>query len=111
MFTMKTDKMDPSGIAYKLFVPLTAAGADLTGYNSVEAAADVEALRLALGVEQWNLLGGSYGTRWALTLEGDAPIPQTLADQWATATSAPSVDWWRTNEGRRVRCDWCEPYP
>jgi len=27
MFTMKTDKLDPSGIAYKLFVPVTAAGA------------------------------------------------------------------------------------
>lgn len=28
MFTMKTDKLDPTGIPYKLFVPLSAAGAN-----------------------------------------------------------------------------------
>jgi hypothetical protein len=28
MFTFKTDKLDPDGIPYKLFVPLTAAGAN-----------------------------------------------------------------------------------
>ena len=28
MFTMKTDKLDPTGIPYKLFVPLAAAGAN-----------------------------------------------------------------------------------
>lgn len=27
MFTMKTDKLDPDGVPYKLFVPVTAAGA------------------------------------------------------------------------------------
>ncbi|GAB4514980.1 MAG: hypothetical protein OHK0046_17830 [Anaerolineae bacterium] len=52
---------------------LTAAGADLTGYNSIEAAADVEALRVALGLDEWNVLGGSYGTRWALTVARNYP--------------------------------------
>ena len=28
MFTMKTDKLDPNGVPYKLFVPVTAAGAN-----------------------------------------------------------------------------------
>jgi hypothetical protein len=28
MFTMRTDKMDNAGIAYKLFVPVGAAGAN-----------------------------------------------------------------------------------
>lgn len=44
-----------------------AAGVDLEAYNSVENAADLEDLRVALGVSQWNLLGASYGTRLALT--------------------------------------------
>lgn len=47
-------------------------------------------------------------SRWALTLEGRVPVPQTLCDAWATAVSAPSVEWWRTQGGRRVRCDWEE---
>lgn len=46
---------------------LRAQGIDLTAYNTVENAADLEDLRRALGVPQWHLLGGSYGTRLALT--------------------------------------------
>ena len=34
---------------------LLAQGVDLTAYNSVESAADLEDLRLLLGYEQWNL--------------------------------------------------------
>ena len=40
----------------------TAAGVDLSGYNTIENARDVHALRLALGIEQWNVWGISYGT-------------------------------------------------
>ena len=40
----------------------SAAGADLTGYNTIENARDVKALRRALGFEEWNLWGISYGT-------------------------------------------------
>ena len=39
-----------------------AAGVDLSGYNTIENARDVRALRLALGIEQWNVWGISYGT-------------------------------------------------
>ncbi len=42
-----------------------AAGADLTEYHSVNSAHDAEAIRLALGIEQWDLFGISYGTRLA----------------------------------------------
>lgn len=42
---------------------LTTAGAEVTSYNSVEISHDVEDLRQALGYEQWNLRGHSYGTR------------------------------------------------
>lgn len=52
---------------------LLAEGVDLTAYNSSENAADVEALRLALGYDQINLYGISYGTRLALTVMRDQP--------------------------------------
>jgi pimeloyl-ACP methyl ester carboxylesterase len=41
---------------------LVAAGTDLSGYNSVEIAADMADLRIALGYDSWNLYGVSYGT-------------------------------------------------
>ena len=40
----------------------TAAGVDLTGYSTIENARDVKALRRALGFEQWNVWGISYGS-------------------------------------------------
>ena len=43
-------------------------GVDLSQYNSVRIASDMEALRKALGVKQWNLWADSYGSRLALTV-------------------------------------------
>ncbi len=40
----------------------SAAGVDLTAYNTIENARDVKALRVALGYEQWNVWGISYGS-------------------------------------------------
>ena len=48
-------------------------GANLAAYNSAASAADLDDLRRALGYEQWNLLGVSYGTRLALTTMRDFP--------------------------------------
>lgn len=48
-------------------------GIHLAAYNSAESAADVNDLRLALGYEQVNLYGISYGTRLALTVMRDHP--------------------------------------
>lgn len=39
-----------------------AAGVDLNGYNTIENARDVKALRRALGYKQWNVWGISYGS-------------------------------------------------
>jgi pimeloyl-ACP methyl ester carboxylesterase len=39
-----------------------AAGVDLRGYNTMENARDVKALRRALGFEKWNMWGISYGS-------------------------------------------------
>lgn len=41
-------------------------GVDLSGYNTRESAADLEALRVALGAKKLNLWGISYGTHLAL---------------------------------------------
>ncbi len=46
---------------------LTTQGVDLGAYNSAESAADINDLRIALGIKEWNLYGISYGTRLALT--------------------------------------------
>jgi pimeloyl-ACP methyl ester carboxylesterase len=48
-------------------------GANLSAYDSLENAADVEALRLALGYNQINLYGVSYGTLLALHVVRDFP--------------------------------------
>lgn len=45
---------------------LIAQGIDLSQYNSARIAGDMEALRGALGVRQWNLWGISYGARVAV---------------------------------------------
>ncbi len=52
---------------------LVADGVDLTAYNSAENAADVADLRQALGYDEWNLYGISYGTRLAQTIVRDYP--------------------------------------
>lgn len=52
---------------------LAGEGHNLEAYNTVENAADVNDLRLALGYEQVNLYGTSYGTRLALTIMRDHP--------------------------------------
>jgi pimeloyl-ACP methyl ester carboxylesterase len=40
-------------------------GVDLTAFSTPESAADLADLRVALGYDEWNLLGVSYGTRLA----------------------------------------------
>lgn len=46
---------------------------DLDNFDSVTNAADIDRIREALGYEQWNLFGISYGTRLALTVMRDYP--------------------------------------
>jgi pimeloyl-ACP methyl ester carboxylesterase len=47
---------------------LLAAGVDLGGLTTVQSAADVDALRAALGYQRMSLIGGSYGSHLALAL-------------------------------------------
>jgi pimeloyl-ACP methyl ester carboxylesterase len=52
---------------------LMAEGIDLSQYNSKRSGQDIEALRKALGVKQWNLWGISYGSRLAFSVARDFP--------------------------------------
>ena len=52
---------------------LVKSGADLSGYDSVQSAADIEDLRLVLGYPQWNLYGVSYSARLMLNVMRDHP--------------------------------------
>ncbi|NKB90468.1 MAG: alpha/beta fold hydrolase [Acidobacteria bacterium] len=47
---------------------------DLDAYSSAESAADIDAIRDALGVQQVTLWGVSYGTQLALTIWSSSPI-------------------------------------
>ncbi len=69
---------------------LVAEGIDLAQYNSQENAADVADLRVALGIDEWNLLGISYGTRLAETIMRDHPegVRSVILD----STYTPDVD-------------------
>ncbi|WP_257456010.1 alpha/beta hydrolase [Archangium lipolyticum] len=48
-------------------------GIDVTAYNTQESAEDVEAIRLALGLQHINLRGSAYGSRLALEVLRRAP--------------------------------------
>lgn len=58
---------------------LTSEGIDLGAYTTNENAADVESLRVALGIDRWGLYGISYGTRLALEVMRDYPAGVTSA--------------------------------
>jgi pimeloyl-ACP methyl ester carboxylesterase len=74
---------------------MLAEGVDLGAYTSAMAARDLAALRVALGYDEWNLYGPSYGSRLALITMRDAPeglrsvilastIPPNAAEQALT---------------------------
>ena len=48
-------------------------GVDFTAYSAGAVVGDAEQLRRALGIERWDLLGISYGTRVALAYQSLAP--------------------------------------
>lgn len=69
---------------------LAAAGADLAAYNTTESAADVADLRVAMGIERWNVYGVSYGSDLALQVLRDHPegIRSVIVD----AVLPPQID-------------------
>ncbi|MCU0499842.1 MAG: alpha/beta hydrolase [Anaerolineae bacterium] len=70
---------------------LTSRGIDLSAYNTVQNAADVEDLRIALGYDEWNLYGISYGTLLALNVLRD--YPEHVRSAVLMSVVPPQVNW------------------
>jgi pimeloyl-ACP methyl ester carboxylesterase len=71
---------DPGAAAERLYAGITACGGrladegyNLNAFNTLQNAADVDAIRAALGYEQVNLLGVSYGSELAQRVMEDYP--------------------------------------
>jgi len=75
---------------------LAATGVDLTAYNSTENAADIADLKVALGIDRWNLYGVSYGSKLALIVLRDHPqgIRSVVLDSVSPPTSNIVEKWW-----------------
>ena len=71
---------------------LISEGVNLQAYNSAENAADVADLRTALGYNEWNLYGVSYGTRLALTVLRD--YPEGVRSVVINSVYPPEVNSW-----------------
>lgn len=69
---------------------LVAAGVNFDAFDTAAAAADVASVREALGYDEWNLWGSSYGTWVALAVLRDDPagVRSVVLD----ATLPPDVD-------------------
>jgi pimeloyl-ACP methyl ester carboxylesterase len=78
-FAAEIDETSPEGRTMRLDTirqchdRLVDEGVDLSAFASADAAEDLEDLRLALGVERWNLVVGEYGSRLAQILARDHP--------------------------------------
>ena len=69
-------------------------GIDLNGYNTVEVAADVVALREALGYDKWIVWGFSYGGRVAQEVvrqDPDGVVALILDSPLTAGTQGPAV--------------------
>ena len=74
---------------------LQAEGVDLAGYTMTETIHDMEAARIALGYQQVNLLGASYGSRLAMMYEW--MYPQHLQRVIMVGVNPPGSFIWDTN--------------
>ncbi len=68
---------------------LTDQGIDVSRYNSLGVARDVELLRQSLAISKWNLYGVSYGTRYALTIARE--YPETIESMVLDAAVFPNI--------------------
>ena len=74
----------------------SAAGIDVAAYNSTENAADIAELRVALGIDTWNVYGVSYGSKLALIVLRDHPqgIRSVVLDSVSPPTNNIAQTWW-----------------
>jgi pimeloyl-ACP methyl ester carboxylesterase len=75
---------------------LTAAGIDVAAYDSAENAADLADLRVALGIDEWNVYGVSYGSKLALVELRDHPegIRSVVIDSVSPPNNQIAETWW-----------------
>ncbi len=75
---------------------LAATGAALGAYNSTENAADIAELRVALGIDSWNVYGVSYGSKLALTVLRNHPqgIRSVVLDSVSPPNNNIVETWW-----------------
>ena len=75
----------------------SARGIDFSGYNSLSVAKDIELLRLAMGIESWNLIGVSYGAIYAQMLAREFPdsIESMILDSATFPNLAKTENWIR----------------
>jgi len=69
---------------------LATSGIDLASYNLAEMAADAEDLRIALGIDQWNLI--TYGTSSSISFEIMRRYPEHIRTVSFDSPMAPQVD-------------------
>jgi len=93
---------------------LTADGWNLGMYNTTESTADLADLRVAMGIDEWNVYGVSYGSDFALQLLRDHP--EGLRTVIVDAVVPPDVDvietgWLAGNESASAIYDECAAQP
>ena len=93
---------------------LVAEGIDLAAYNSVENSHDIADLRVALGIEEWDVYGVSYGTDLALTVMRDHPegVRAVVLDSVVPPNLNVISEFWPTAaDGYRALFDTCAAQP
>ena len=93
---------------------LAGAGNDLTAFNTTENAADIADLRTALGIDEWNVYGVSYGTDLALQLLRDHPagIRSIIVDSVVAPQRNLIEQFWPSAaEGLKALFDACAAQP
>jgi proline iminopeptidase len=81
--------------------------ADLSANTTHHLIADIEALRLHLGVESWTILGMSWGTTLGLAYAQAHPRRvSALALALVTTTSLREVEWITQDVGRIFPAEW-----
>jgi pimeloyl-ACP methyl ester carboxylesterase len=77
---------------------LVADGVDLDGYDTTQNAADLADLRVALGIDEWNLRGVSYGS--ALAIETMRNHPEGLRSVLLDSVVAPDGPFGAVDRGK-----------
>ena len=89
-------------------------GYDLASYNTAENAADIADLRVALGIDEWNVYGVSYGTYLIQTLLRDHPegIRSVVLDSVVPVAANLILGFWEWPPlGNRALFDACAAQP